>query len=686
VGYFCLSNRCPTVQEVKIVSRAIENLLGLRLFIVLLCSASISVSAQSSASINDIAWNTDGTRLAVARNGGVLSIYDSTLTLINEFVVADDLLTSVEWRPNVNDELAVSSRFGEIFVLRIQATTFQVITELGPVQNYVRKITWSPDGQYLATIGETGGGASSEHALHVWEVSSGAIIATFAPYYSLADLAWNPNGTDELLISGIANNEGTRLLLWKPLTDTVVWDVERQTSLTNIAWRPNGQQFAALTEAFEDGGAILTLHNTATGAIIATLPTNLKYRSGIIWDIDSHLIVSGSLTLEIWSPEIPRLLATIQPQGAVISFSVRPGSTQLVYESNSIGLTTFSLPIEGIPTPEPTHTPTDTAEPTPAPTNTPTNTPTPANLITNISVANGKAYTRDTVAVGKTLYIDRAYSFVTVPAAYLGREYIRTANDDKQNTSASFLTFTLTADAWVYVMYDSRVTNLNLPGWLKGWIDTGETIVATEFNNTQLARRVFKRRYAAGSVTLGGNASGSTNVMYNVIAVPDPRNETSLYRVNAGGPEVVSGNITWNADNYFTGGTANSLPAPDVLNTADDILYFTERSVAPAGGIVYSFPVANGTYSVRLHFAEMYFNGSSAQRPSGTGLRVFDVQIEGATVLDEYDITAAVGAPMTADVRTFSGIAVSDGALTITFPPATVDHPTINAIEVFTVP
>jgi hypothetical protein len=41
---------------------------------------------------------------------------------------------------------------------------------------------------------------------------------------------------------------------------------------------------------------------------------------------------------------------------------------------------------------------------------------------------------------------------------------------------------------------------------------------------------------------------------------------------------------------------------------------------------------------------------------------------------------------MTADVRTFSGIAVSDGALTITFPPATVDHPTINAIEVFTVP
>ena len=79
-----------------------------------------------------------------------------------------------------------------------------------------------------------------------------------------------------------------------------------------------------------------------------------------------------------------------------------------------------------------TATPTVTLTPTP----TPTPTPQPSSLISNIVVANGKAYTRDTVAAGNTLYIDRTYSFVTVPAELAGQDYIRTANADKQLTTA----------------------------------------------------------------------------------------------------------------------------------------------------------------------------------------------------------------------------------------------------------
>ena len=44
--------------------------------------------------------------------------------------------------------------------------------------------------------------------------------------------------------------------------------------------------------------------------------------------------------------------------------------------------------------------------------------------------------------------------------------------------------------------------------------------------------------------------------------------------------------------------------------------------------MTYSFAVPNGTYQVRLHFAENYAPNF------GVGLRVFDVQVEGALAID----------------------------------------------------
>jgi hypothetical protein len=62
----------------------------------------------------------------------------------------------------------------------------------------------------------------------------------------------------------------------------------------------------------------------------------------------------------------------------------------------------------------------------------------------------------------------------------------------------------------------------------------------------------------------------------------------------------------------------------------------------------WSFPVGQtGTYEVRLYFAEMW------QNTQGVGLRTFDVIIEGATVLDDYDIYADVGG-FTGVTKTFT--------------------------------
>ena len=143
---------------------------------------------------------------------------------------------------------------------------------------------------------------------------------------------------------------------------------------------------------------------------------------------------------------------------------------------------------------------------------------------------------------------------------------------------------------------------------------------------------------------------------------PQP-NFSSLYvqRLNSGGSGYTGddGN-KWSADQSYSPGNwgyvgGRSYKTSDAVdNTDDDPLYQSERY----GNFSYQFDVPNGRYDVVLHFAEIYWNEA--------GNRVFDARIEGALVLNDYDIVAAVGSNV-ATALTFPGVVVADGQLRIDF-------------------
>lgn len=83
-------------------------------------------------------------------------------------------------------------------------------------------------------------------------------------------------------------------------------------------------------------------------------------------------------------------------------------------------------------------------------------------------------------------------------------------------------------------------------------------------------------------------------------------------------------------------------------------------------------PVTNGTYTVTLDFAEVYWTAA--------GKRVFNVTIEGQPVLQNFDIYAAAGGAQIAWQRSFSAT-VNDGVLNIV-GTASVDQAKFSAIEV----
>jgi len=108
-------------------------------------------------------------------------------------------------------------------------------------------------------------------------------------------------------------------------------------------------------------------------------------------------------------------------------------------------------------------------------------------------------------------------------------------------------------------------------------------------------------------------------------------------------------------------------------------LFQTARQDGSAGSpMEWNFGgLVNGArYAVRLYFAEI------AASP-GVGQRVFDVSIEGQTVLDDFDIYAEAG-ENTGVVKTFVVTAGSDGNLDIDFSKVSgTDEPLVSALEVY---
>ncbi len=192
--------------------------------------------------------------------------------------------------------------------------------------------------------------------------------------------------------------------------------------------------------------------------------------------------------------------------------------------------------------------------------------------------------------------------------------------------------------------------------------DTAQLIIrATDIDGT-FAQDTFWVRVVAPTVLFRVNAAGAA---ITATDGPKPNWEAD----NSGSPSPYR-NTGSNAGNTALGTRGAALPA-----YAPNQLFSQERSdPGAAPEMMWEFPVGTaGVYQVNLFFMNN-FGGTS-----GVGQRVFDVLVEGKTLLDNYDIVADVGHKV-ATMKTFD-VLVTDGVLDIDFGHV-VENPLINGIEI----
>jgi hypothetical protein len=146
----------------------------------------------------------------------------------------------------------------------------------------------------------------------------------------------------------------------------------------------------------------------------------------------------------------------------------------------------------------------------------------------------------------------------------------------------------------------------------------------------------------------------------------------AVIRIRAGdtAPFKDSGGNVWLADQGFADGET-TLRGGDlkIENTQDPGLYRAERYSMTA----FSYPLANGQYTVKLHFAETF------EGVTGPGQRVFSFNVQGREFKD-FDVWTKAGGPLRAYVETVP-VEITGGKLDIKFTP-NIENPEINGIEI----
>jgi large repetitive protein len=175
----------------------------------------------------------------------------------------------------------------------------------------------------------------------------------------------------------------------------------------------------------------------------------------------------------------------------------------------------------------------------------------------------------------------------------------------------------------------------------------------------------------------------SAQVSATTQAAAPPAPFTEVLAIDAGNltntPPVIAPFVL---DTDFTGSTGTdtvgqTINTTGVLGAAAQSVYQT----AHQGAVTYTIPssllTAGQTYTVVLHFAELFFNQPNQ--------RQFNVSINGVQVLQNFDIVAEAGnANFKAVVETFPNVTPVNGQIVIAFTGGAKDQPMVNGIEIQT--
>ncbi|MGK7895952.1 MAG: NB-ARC domain-containing protein, partial [Xenococcus sp. (in: cyanobacteria)] len=224
-----------------------------------------SLFTQNLGSALAVAYSPDGTRFALADDGGIIYIWQ----------IASERLE-----------------------LTLEGHT-----------NWIWSIAWSPDGNTLAS-------SSQDRSVKLWDTTTGQCLRTLQGHSKIIHcVAWSPDGN--ILASGSQDRTvrlwhpatGECLKILKPDVDWLFWAA--------ITWSPDGKIIAITVKE------TIQLWDLATSACIQTLEGHEQYIVSVAWHPQKNLLASGSFdyTVKIWDVAKGKCLHTLPHDNCIWSLA-----------------------------------------------------------------------------------------------------------------------------------------------------------------------------------------------------------------------------------------------------------------------------------------------------------------------------------------------------------------------------
>ncbi|RMH35376.1 MAG: fibronectin type III domain-containing protein, partial [Nitrospirae bacterium] len=334
-------------------------------------------------------------------------------------------------------------------------------------------------------------------------------LAPFAFGAGSATLTWDPNTESDL--AGYNVYQGTSSGIYGPPINV------GNTTTYTVTGLQDGQQYFFAVTAYDTSGNESGPSNEVSKTIAPPPPDTLAPSVTLTSPADGTTL-SGITTLSATATDnIAVSKVQFQLDGTIIAGS-DDTTAPYTFSWNTNGTTNGVHTLSAIAHDAAGNTTTSTAV-----TVTVDNSSSGSLLITNLTAASGAAYevVDQGLVPGALAYIDRSYTYTTIPASMQGVTYIKTANNDKSRIDPTFLSFDVNQPVTVYVAVDRRISNIwNAAdpstwtiAWLQSFADTG---LECATNDTTF--HVYAKDFPAGTVVLGGNEKGMS--MYTVAVVP----------------------------------------------------------------------------------------------------------------------------------------------------------------------
>jgi WD40 repeat protein len=297
---------------------------------VLIFIASLGIVDAQTSFIEQVEWNSDGTRLLLAYNTEILKVVDTNNQVILEHSLSEGgIFQNAEWHPTNPNILAVAEdNLGTMLatVSLIDVTTEQLIISTHPGVS-VRAIAWSPNGNSIAIgVGYVVEPLLSRY-IEIWNIETNRIDGMIQYNESeITALSWNPDGS-RLASSAL----DSRIVVWDAATGQEVYAITTPTIMHNMAWSPDGSRIASGSFGYTRG---IWIWNAATGQNLLSIPNASAF--DLEWNSDSKRFAAGSLLngVEIWDATTGQILSTIPSATPIYDVAWNPDGTSLALASN----------------------------------------------------------------------------------------------------------------------------------------------------------------------------------------------------------------------------------------------------------------------------------------------------------------------------------------------------------------